>query len=619
MATTARSLSLALLLFGLVHTCSALIAQTNRKPLPKRTSKPEAAMSEPSRDRKQQALELLPLLAERIDTLKSPVWKVRLNGFLAELLAAHNPEAARALFQQSLESLESIPVRRPRDTSFSAEAIHSVELNSLRSEVLMRAAVADPPSADAILERLGSSASTDSGSPARLSRRKEQIVGQVGMALAQEHPEMAAQWIEKSVQTGFTVWTHLALETLRRQNPQLADATFSSALSRLESDPAANLQSVSALGSYLFPGTAPTMFGTSAKQDEDDYEIGFDLHSMSLEGRNRPAGDSDPELVSRYLNLAYERYVASLSELSSGPVTAENPALQGVLESLPMAAMLRPLLAKHLPEKAASLQARLNELSRYFANEDGTTLEKTLDFLASIGDPEKMAHWEAATSPENQDFRNHARAMTAIRQGRTADATAIMEKVRNEELRRSFHTAVVSSQVKEAMEQGQLDSAAAQARTLSEPSRQVSFLIQIAEQHTKRKEPEPALLCLAEAGQLLDKLEVHSRLSFALDIVGKMTALDSERAYHSAARLVEEINRAGASKTGPSYFREGPDLAVASNFLGSRSFALLAEADFDATLALAQSIARPETSIAAQLAVCQGVLTGKAKGQPASR
>jgi len=48
-----------------------------------------------------------------------------------------------------------------------------------------------------------------------------------------------------------------------------------------------------------------------------------------------------------------------------------------------------------------------------------------------------------------------------------------------------------------------------------------------------------------------------------------------------------------------------------SNLLASESFGLLAEADFDAAVALAQSIVRPETSIAAQLALCRWVLSRK--------
>lgn len=330
---------------------------------------------------------------------------------------------------------------------------------------------------------------------------------------------------------------------------------------------------------------------------------------MDLSGRNSRSGDPDPELVSRYLNLAYERYVGSLSALSSGPVTAESPELQGALISLPMAAMLRPLLAKHLPDKAASLQVRLKELSRYFSNEDGSTLEKTLDFLASIGDPEKPSQWQAEASPENRDSRFYDQAMKAIWQGRTADAAAIIDKVKNEEVKASIRASLVSSQIKEAIEQGQLESASAQARSLREPSRRIPFLLQIADEHTKLKATEPALLCLTEAEQLLDQLDPHFRLNFEVEIVEKMARLDSERAYQSAARLVEEINKAGTAQSVPSPFRDGPDLMVANSLLRSQSFTLLAEADFSGALALAQSIVRPESSIAAQLAVCRSVLS----------
>ena len=67
-----------------------------------------------------------------------------------------------------------------------------------------------------------------------------------------------------------------------------------------------------------------------------------------------------------------------------------------------------------------------------------------------------------------------------------------------------------------------------------------------AEQHTKLKELEPALLCLTEAEQLLDKLDIHSSLNFAM-------------AYQSAARLVEEINSGREQKRAKSLPR-GPRL-----------------------------------------------------------
>ena len=245
---------------------------------------------------------------------------------------------------------------------------------------------------------------------------------------------------------------------------------------------------------------------------------------------------------------------------------------------------------------------RLDELSRYFVNEDGTTLEKTLQMLASIGDPEKPVQWEAEETPENRDSRNYDRAMTAINKGQTAEALAIIDKVKKEGMKANLRSALVSSQIKDAIKQGQLDSAAARLGPLPNLPVRFPFSFKSAEEHTKRKAPEPALLCLTEAEQLLDKIPGPSRLNLAVDLVENFARLDSERAYHSAARLVEEINQAGVSNSGPSPYRNRPDLVIASKLLSSRSFTRLAEADFGAALALAQSIVRPETSIAAQLA-----------------
>jgi hypothetical protein len=102
-------------------------------------------------------------------------------------------------------------------------------------------------------------------------------------------------------------------------------------------------------------------------------------------------------------------------------------------------------------------------------------------------------------------------------------------------------------------------------------------------------------------------------LNLAVDLVEKFSRLDSQRAYQSAARLVEEINQAGVSNSGPILYCSGSDLVIASKLLSSRCFTWLAEADFNAGLALAQSIVRPETSIAAQLGVCRAALSDARK------
>lgn len=104
MTSRTRALSLVFFLLGLVHTVSLLAAQATKNPSPKQ-HKQEASVPDAPHDPKQQAMELLPLLSERIDALKSPVWKVRLKTSLAQILATSNPQGARQLFEQSLQML----------------------------------------------------------------------------------------------------------------------------------------------------------------------------------------------------------------------------------------------------------------------------------------------------------------------------------------------------------------------------------------------------------------------------------------------------------------------------------------------------------------------------------
>lgn len=101
MTSKTRALSLVFLLLVSLLTIAPFGAQTKRTPSPKQPPKREVSVPDPQHDSKEQAMELLPLLAERIDVLKSPVWRVRLKASLAQTLATTNPVGAQQLFEQS--------------------------------------------------------------------------------------------------------------------------------------------------------------------------------------------------------------------------------------------------------------------------------------------------------------------------------------------------------------------------------------------------------------------------------------------------------------------------------------------------------------------------------------
>src|SRR5262245_49323928 len=121
MTSRTRDLTLVVALLGWVHAGSPLGAQATRKPTNEQARHRETSEHNASRDRQQRAIQLLPSLLERIDSLKSPAWKFRLKGYLASLLASLDPEGARQLFQQSLQGLEATPIWRSQNSPRSAD------------------------------------------------------------------------------------------------------------------------------------------------------------------------------------------------------------------------------------------------------------------------------------------------------------------------------------------------------------------------------------------------------------------------------------------------------------------------------------------------------------------
>src|SRR4030095_7927519 len=104
MTCKTRRLSLALFLLGSFLTIAPPVAQTRRTPLHK-PGKQGDSVPGPDHDARQPAMEMPPVVLERIDGLKSPTWKGRLKASLAQTLVTNNPEGGRQLFEQSIQTL----------------------------------------------------------------------------------------------------------------------------------------------------------------------------------------------------------------------------------------------------------------------------------------------------------------------------------------------------------------------------------------------------------------------------------------------------------------------------------------------------------------------------------
>jgi hypothetical protein len=130
-----------------------------------------------------------------------------------------------------------------------------------------------------------------------------------------------------------------------------------------------------------------------------------------------------------------------------------------------------------------------------------------------------------------------------------------------------------------------------------------------------------AIQWLTEAQELAGKADHNLKFYTLVSIADVAAELDPDRGFIQMTTIVREINQSSARSHETADTESGQDIAIrradsdaaiANTLLQSKTFTYSARADFDAALALAQSILPQQSSIAAQLGVCRGVLNGSA-------
>src|SRR5262249_17283866 len=234
-----------------------------------------------------------------------------------------------------------------------------------------------------------------------------------------------------------TGWGAQALDLIRQQNPQLADATLGKVLSQLEGDRASSLQSVMALAGYLFPGK---LQGTLSFSDGVE-DVGFKMSSFGTFS----TAEASPSVASGFINLAYERCLAGLAAVKPSQITAGN----GELDSLGKAVfMLQRLLEDRSPEKALSLQLRLDELGKQLPLWNGMPLAGLVDFLGGRRDPKQTNEQAVAQlTPAMSDSHYAFHAIQAMRHGQIEKGMALMEKMKSEEVKAEIRSELVARQI----------------------------------------------------------------------------------------------------------------------------------------------------------------------------
>lgn len=315
----------------------ALDANPPRQKSPARQETPDAS--------KQHALALLDELTAKTKDfapgLFTPIRVSLAQADIAEVLWQYDQERARALLENALKSAETIRPRR--DAQFTYHPMAS-KLQAVELEIIDVALNHDPAFAERLTTTIlqASEAAGPAGAGRDESFRSEQrdLYSQIAKSIAASNPQHAADLIKTSFNGSFGEDQVIALDSLRRRDPELADQVFLYALILLKDEYAKSSGKVGMLAPYVMPDLLS--------------KEGF-FRSLYDRGTRLEAS---PMVTKAYLEFVYE----VLIQRSASSLTADSSGLEiAGFDTFTMRELLKRY-DKHLPDKAPEIRARVGKI-----------------------------------------------------------------------------------------------------------------------------------------------------------------------------------------------------------------------------------------------------------------
>ncbi len=223
--------------------------------------------------------------------------------------------------------------------------------------------------------------------------------------------------------------------------------------------------------------------------------------------------------------------------------------------------------------------------------------------------PDLLSQAEAARNLREKDNLYTRAVLQALSENDFAQALAITEKIGQAQLRASFDSMARSRAAMAALSRDDFDAALRYARELPNPSQRAALLNQMVQRLQNKKDIPRVAEILNEAERSLAKAEDGADKARALlALAGAAARSDPLRGFEIMQSAVSAINRAASNGSQRAAGQTGFD-PEALNF--EQSFPLLARADFDRAVRLAQAIEKREWSVQAQLTLCRGALSAR--------
>lgn len=553
---------------------------------------------------------LLEQLAEQARQSDDVNFAVRTQSQAATLLCPYDPVRARAIYRRAFQSLTLQPATRANETAGGDKArpnLTTAERLQLRTELLNQIAARDPELADELARTFAESSGPKDGcaampggcdpiaavqsqaQPAGASTREDierrEVLMSVALRIVEREPEQAMALAQMSFTPGLSPNFSRLLMLMRTAEPGLADLLFSSAVARLERASAVDLADIHTLGSYLVSA------GSSARE---------------AMGR---------ALVTRFLNLAFNQ-IARRDNLTATTGAARAAKRDESAAIYFIGRQLTDLFARYQPDRLEQLQYKISELTE-------------------TGPPDPVIDMAAYEASGPAEMEADALDIQDAHERDSLYARAALAWLAKDELRRAqsaafaIHDAEMRDRVlgqiaRKHSTEGRIEDAVAVARRIDDGSLRVEALVMLAGSALALKNRPRAIEILNEAENNSAKLRIAAaRVNSLLKVASAVSAFDTPRGFEIMQSVVKAINEAaaqqeelkppGSSKAtaSPAPDAQKSKIAASYSLVLESTLAILARADFERALLVAQQIEIKEASVAAQLAVCRGGLAPK--------
>ncbi|HJQ71368.1 MAG TPA: hypothetical protein VKA70_20485 [Blastocatellia bacterium] len=492
---------------------------------------------------------LLAQIADQARLSDDLAFAARAQSQAATLLWPYDRERARSIFRQAFQSL-------------ARETLAAAERRQLREELLNRIASRDTELAEELARAAAYSAESAKESPRADADRRELLIS-VALQIVERDPYRAMALGQLSLGGASAAREEAPLISqnfarllvlMRGVDASLSDLLFASAVVRLERAQSIDLNDIQTLGSYLVSSANP-----SAKD------------SLA-----RP-------VIERFLGLAYKQIMLYREGRERGG--PDEPAAIYFITR-----QLTDLFARYMPDRRVKVQRKIEEIS-----EPGA-FDRTSDLsLAQPTSPADIAGDARASSNETERDSLYARAALAwLAKGEVTEAQSAARSISN----RETHDRVLAQIARRQTSEGRIDDAVAVALDIQDNTARVGALVKLAGAALASRDRVRAIELLDEAESEAVKAQPSiARAQSLLTIVSSFSALDTVRAFEVMQTAIKSINDIPA-----------PGSAEQFSMSFESTLAVLAQADFDRALLLAQQLTIKDASLIAQLAVCRGGL-----------